>query len=472
MAILVLIFAAATIVWSLVYAKHASLLVGGTIFVSLGYLFNHHFWNIGIGPISLTMGRLLLVGLVLLLAWRWYRGQIKLRPLTGSDWLAVMLVSYLTLRFALTPEAGAAGTSVSPFWRLIASFWMPAALYGVVRNAELSERTWNRMLAGLTLLGVYLAVTGIAEVTEQWWAVYPRFIANPELGMHFGRARGPALMSASLGVFLAVAFWAAWFLWSHATRRGQLILMGALGLMCATLYFTYTRSTWIGLAGGLAIIPLLQSSRRWRPVLLGGLAITAIIGGVLVGDKLLNVGRKDDGSSSHSVYQRASFAIVSVRMFADAPLLGCGFGRFYDQKIPYLADRSQQIELDSLRGLDHHNTLLSILTETGLVGFTLFVGLLIAWTRAAWQLARNATAERWIQAQGLFTLATLIVYIANALFHDLTLSPSAQWLLCLTTGVTIGLQSQMRSTADCWRRTKQPQTDRPIAPGHWEASVT
>jgi len=47
-------------------------------------------------------------------------------------------------------------------------------------------------------------------------------------------------------------------------------------------------------------------------------------------------------------------------------------GRFYDRKMPYLSDRSQEFELESLRPLHHHNTLLSILTETGMIGFAAF----------------------------------------------------------------------------------------------------
>jgi len=58
-----------------------------------------------------------------------------------------------------------------------------------------------------------------------------------------------------------------------------------------------------------------------------------------------------------------------------------------------------------------------------------------------WQLVRDTTSESWVRAQALFTLATLIAYAANAMFHDLMLSPSEQWLLCLTTGVTVGLHS-------------------------------
>ena len=451
--------------WALVYARHGSLLVGGAAFVVVAYVFNHNFFHMSIGPVSMTLGRLLLAGLVVLFLWRWRQGTVEQHPLTGCDWLVALFAGYLTVRYAFTPAPTGIASSVPPTWRLIASFWMPTALYWIVRNAKSSERTWKAMLGCLVGLGVYLAITGLAEVSEQWWAVFPRFIADPTLGAHFGRARGPALMSASLGVFLAVCFWATWFLWARVSRGQQFVLVGAMALMAAALYVTYTRSTWLGLAGGLAVIPLLHLPRSWRPVLLAGMLLAGIAGGVAVGDRLVNMGRADsNGSAGHSVYQRASFFLVSMNMFRDAPVVGCGFGRFYDCKMPYLANRSQQIELEFIRQLDHHNTFLSLLTETGIIGFTLFTAMLIAWARAAWHLIRDSEAESWIRAQGLFTLATVIAYLSSAIFHDLTLSPSEQWLLYLTTGVTVGLHSRARCHVSANASAKTPTFAQPAIP--------
>ena len=175
------IFAVAAVVWAFVYARNGSLLVGGTIFFAVGYVLNHNVWTLSLGPISLTLGRVVLASLVVLMAWRWYRGEIKLRPLTGCDWLVALFTGYLTLRCFTTVEPAGIASSVSPTWRLIASFWMPAALFIIARNAELTERTWKAMLLGLTLLGTYLALTGIAEVHHQWWAVFPRFISDLSL---------------------------------------------------------------------------------------------------------------------------------------------------------------------------------------------------------------------------------------------------------------------------------------------------
>ena len=439
------IFAIAAVVWALVYARNGSLLVGGTIFVAVGYVLNHNLWTLSLGPISLTLGRVCLSGLVLLFVWRWWRGKIKLRPITGSDWLVAIFTAYLTLRCFFTAEPVGIASSVSPTWRLIASFWMPAALYTIARNAELNVRTWKAMLWGLTALGTYLALTGIAEVHHQWWAVFPRFIADPTLGTHFGRARGPALMSASLGVILAICFWSAWFLWARVGRKPQFVLVGIMATIAAAIYYTYTRSTWLGLAGGLAMIPVLHFPRSWKPTLITAMLLVGAAGALVMGDKIIGFERKDtDGSSAHSVYQRASFLHVSLNMFRDKPLVGWGFGRFYDAKLPYLSDRTQQIELESIRKLDHHNSFLSVLTETGIIGFALFVAMLSAWGRASWQLYRAKNVETWVTAHGLLSIAALIAYLASAIFHDLTLSPSEQWLLYLITGVTVGIQSSLR----------------------------
>ena len=445
MAAILIIFALAAAVWALVYAWRGSLVLGSVASLLLGYALTNNYWRLGVGPVSLTVGRVLIAGLVVLLIWRWRQGLVERRPLAGSDWLVAMFVGYVALRYLFTSPAVGIASSISPTWRIISCFLMPALLYLVIRCGEFSKRNWKIIFASFSCFGVYLAATGIAEVAGQWWAVFPNYISDPTLGTHFGRARGPALNSMSLGMFLAVCFWAAWFLWSRVNRRWQFVLLGSMGLMCVAMYFTYTRSSWLAFAITLAGIPLLHVHRSWRPVLLTGMLVAGFFGAVFVGERMINLDRRDaNGSASHSVYQRESFLIVSMRMFADDPLIGCGFGRFFDKKLPYLTDRSQQIELESIRDLDHHNTFLSVLTETGLIGLSLFIALLVAWGRVAWQLSRDATTERWIRAQGLFALAVLIIYAVNGMFHDLTLLPSEQWLLFLVAGSAVGMRGSLQ----------------------------
>ena len=67
-----------------------------------------------------------------------------------------------------------------------------------------------------------------------------------------------------------------------------------------------------------------------------------------------------------------------------------------------------------------------MLTETGLIGFGLFVAMLAGWTIQSWRLWRNTAAPDWVRAQGLMMLGTLAIYLGPALFVDLRFSPEAQ----------------------------------------------
>ncbi len=449
MEIVILFVALAAVIWGAAFAQRASLWFGAAAFIAAGYVLGPPLFSVHLGPVPVTIDRVLLVGLAAMAAWQWRQGRLQPGMMTGFDWLLVAALAYFTVRCAMTPSPPVGeGSSVKPWWKLIAAFWVPGAVYLAARVAPRSERSWRSAMGMLAGVGLFLALTAYAEIGKQWWAVFPRYIANPELGTHFGRARGPALNSASLGVFLTICFWAAWMLVPRASRPTKAALTVVLVLIAGAVYFTYTRSTWLGLAGGLAAIPLWQLPRRWRLPAALGVAMCGAIGVAALGGSVTELQRKDsDASAEHSVYQRASFVYVSMRMFRDAPVFGCGLGRFYDKKIPYLADRSQQLELESLRKLDHHNTLLSVLVETGFVGFTLFVGLLAAWLRAAWRVAADVAREPWQRTQGLFSLATLLTYLASALFHDLTLSPTEHWLLFFAAGTTVGLLADAKQPA-------------------------
>ena len=185
-------------------------------------------------------------------------------------------------------------------------------------------------------------------------------------------------------------------------RWQQLVLLAAMPLMAFGVLLTYTRSTWIGFAASALVVAGFHMPRRLRmPALAGGVLVGMLVAAVSW-SQLMDLKREGSaGDSEHSVDQRASFAYVSWQMFCDHPICGVGFGRFYDRKLPYLSDRSQRIELESIRGLHHHNTFLSVLTETGLVGLAAFVAVFVAWGRTAWRLATNVAAAPWVRAQGM-----------------------------------------------------------------------
>lgn len=450
MPIVALIVMAAGIVWGAIYARRGSLALGGAALVVVAYVFGYSFWNLHVGPLPLTLDRLVLVGLVgaFVLQWRW--GRLDSKPICGSDWLLAALLLILTgsLLTAGTPDVRPVD-SFSPMWRLVMSFVVPGVIYWIAREAPLSHRAWIGSMAILSALGIYLALTGLAELAGQWSLVFPRYISDPTLGIHFGRARGPELNSASLGVYLTVCLWCAWLLRPEVRRNWQLVLLAAVPLMMLGIYATLTRSTWIGLLASAAVVGFLQLHKSWRLPVFTLAALVSMFVLAAAWDSVVNVERETTASESgHSVDQRKSFTYVSWHMFKDHPLFGVGFGRFYDQKLPYLSDRSQDFELESLRQLHHHNTLLSLLTETGMLGLAAFLALLTAWARSAWSLIRDVKLPVWQRSQGLLMLAVIVTYLSSAVFHDLTLLPSQQWILFLVAGLTMNVRLSTAQSAE------------------------
>jgi N-acetylglucosaminyldiphosphoundecaprenol N-acetyl-beta-D-mannosaminyltransferase len=449
MPIVVAAVALAVVVWGAVYARRGSLLVGCGLLLFVSYTLGHEFWNAKIGPLPLTLDRVLLLGLTAAFVIRWRVGQLRMRPFTASDWMLAATLLLFATSALLSGTPGIADGVTSKWGRLVASFLIPAVLFVAIRHAPLTQRESIWLLAGFTLFGVYLAATALCEVTGLWSLVFPRYISNPDLGIHFGRARGPELNSVSLGLYLTASFWCAWTLLPLTRKRWmQLAIATTLPLMAAGVFFTYTRSTWIGLAASGLVVAAIEIPKRWR---LPAITMAALFGLLMLSTSWSNlIGLQREGTAAdaeHSVDQRKSFAYVSWKMFQDNPVFGVGFGRFYDRKLPYLSDRSQNFELDSIRPLHHHNTLLSVLTETGLVGLATFVTLLAVWTQNAWRLARNASLPRSSRAFGVLMLAILVNYLCSALFHDLTLLPSQQMLLFALAGLAVNLRQQSPDAA-------------------------
>ncbi|MEQ8846299.1 O-antigen ligase family protein [Botrimarina sp.] len=405
----------------------------------IGYVFGYDLWHADAGPIPLTLDRLALVGVMALFVWRLYLGHAPpLRPIV-LDWAIALLCGWLAVSCVLNRPGDGVHLPTSPLFRLIVSFWAPACLYAVLRVSVVDSRAAQRVLVVLACLGVYLGATALFETAGVWSLVFPRYIANPDLGLHFGRARGPALNSVSLGTHLAICAGAAWLLIPRASGAAKAFWLGAVGLMTLGVLLCYTRSTWIGMAAAGTAVVCLQLPKPWRGPSFAAACLVGVLALAVGKDALVALEREDSGSvSAHSVQQRTAFVYVSARMIRDNPLWGVGFGRFYDKKLPYLADRRQPFELESIRPLHHHNTVLSILVETGPIGLVAYLGVLGGFLWVGWRLAHDAAAPDACRRLGLLLIAAVLVYLPSAVFHDLSLVHSEQWLLFTIAGAAAG----------------------------------
>ena len=215
------------------------------------------------------------------------------KPLAGSDWLlAALLVDARRehARWPARPDVVAAD-AISPMWRLVMSFIVPAGLYWIARaSAAHRIAQWIGSLAILSVLGVYLVAHGPCRnhrpVVARVSALHRRSDARhplrprPRAGAQLGQ---PGRLSHGVPVVRVDCF-AANVRRELATRAA-----GRAAADGAGVFFTYTRSTWIGLAASGAVVGCLQlprslaaaavhDRRRWCGILVAAATWNDVVG--------------------------------------------------------------------------------------------------------------------------------------------------------------------------------------------------
>ncbi|MBJ7331724.1 MAG: O-antigen ligase family protein [Solirubrobacteraceae bacterium] len=343
--------------------------------------------------------RLLTVGLVLTpMAGNWAR--LGLPPMVAPDRLllaaGIVAVFGRTLTTAGTPlprwravhtamalylavvvaSALAVGTFFSDPVRLVDRGGLLAfGAFAVAPVAFATARDRRFLLWGLTLLGAYLSVTAVLEITAPQLVV-PSFIVDPSYTTHAGRARGPALEASANGLALFSCGMAALILRGLEDRPRVRALLVAVVVLCALgVLLTLTRSVWIGAITGTVVAMLAaRELRPWLlPTLLAGAVAVALAFTVIPG---LESSADSRASSQTTVWDRQNLNTAAVNMFLEQPLVGQGwdtFGRvangFFWQGDDY------PLTVNQTTGA--HNVVLARASEIGLIGVTLWAAAII-----------------------------------------------------------------------------------------------
>ncbi|WP_312720220.1 O-antigen ligase family protein [Mobilicoccus sp.] len=266
------------------------------------------------------------------------------------------------------------------------------------------------LLRGLSMLGVYLTFTAVAESAGLHALLFPRyivaFISDPRMSDASLRANGPFLSGEANGMALALCAVAA-FLLARLDRGGWRaagLLVGPAATAASVL--SMTRSVWLGVA--LAVVTVVWSRRglwQWIPFLAVAGAAVAVIGLAAVPDIADNIVER--GSTSRSLDDRANSNAGAMRAIADDPLTGVGWGRFV-RVGPDWVRQAEDYPVTTVN-IEVHNVVLSRAAELGIPAALLFTVILLAGPFAA--ILRRRTdpeAQDWRTAT---TAATLIWFV-------------------------------------------------------------
>ncbi len=433
--LLALMFAVSICPWGLSLLFRGRIEAVGMAVLIAGIIVGPQFYSFSLG-IGMSIDRLLLLLGCGLCGLRILQGEAKLPKLRKVDMLLGMFCVWI---FASTIGTDVPTGSEPPRSRWMTFILMPTILYFLARCSVIRSSDCKHLLTVLVGLGVYLGITGICEVSNLHFLVFPRFIVDPNNWEFLGRARGPILNPTGNGTVLTAAFAAALARVVHCKQLEQVGYITAAGIIGLGIVATLTRSVWLG---GFLVVATFGwiYFRRFLPAV-GLVGAAAVIGLSVMPSQIdiMNIKRDKHLSAADakkSVELRPVLAMVAWEMFKDHPLKGHGYGGYFESSPPYLAKRSQDAAFDVVRPYMQHNVILSLLIDSGLVA----VGLFLSWTvltcLTAYRLVRFRAATDDQRAVGLAVLGCMLPYYMNGMFHDVSVIPMLNSVLFFLAGIS------------------------------------
>jgi O-antigen ligase len=267
-------------------------------------------------------------------------------------------------------------------WSLLASkLVVPFAMFHIAALIFTSEARLRQFEIFCLVVLAYLTFTAIAFLSEAHALIFPRFILNPDLGIHVDRARGPLLQAVANGVSLIVLGLVA----LHSYIRGKMRRTALAVLLAAVpiaILATLTRAVWLSFGAALLAVALLFWRARSRRLFLA-ISIVAISAlALLFSSEQLRLTLDDRLNEEGPIEFRQAVYSGAWEMFLERPLLGWGFHQMQDELPRHVTGYHEKI-------LYAHNTYLELLAEQGAVGFGLYAWLM--WE--LWSLRRTVMPE-------------------------------------------------------------------------------
>jgi putative inorganic carbon (hco3(-)) transporter len=373
--------------------------------------------------------------------------------------LAWTIVSAISVRqlsgdglFALIDRFGAL-----PFLLCVAA---PAAY-----ATEGSRRFLGR---AFTVFGIYLGVEAAGQVLGLSFLVWPHYILDPSIGIHFDRARGPFVEAVADGMMCTYcAAIAGYVSLVDRSRRWRTVGWAAMLLCLLSVYMTLTRAVWIGAALALIVVVLVVPKFRRRGFgALGALTVAGVA--VYVAFPALADAANARSDDQLPVWDRLNTNAAAIRMVIDQPLNGIGWHMSATRMVEYVRQGADYPVTTASGEIEIHNVFLSRAAELGIPGFALWLAaftsaILFAVLRRPespdlqpWRVVLVAVVIGWGTAAMLGPVPYvqpnyLIWVLAGVVLRDYLIAPRSDLTRVADGGRIVLSQGADRSTASSSR---------------------
>ncbi len=390
----------------------ADLLVGLMLFVFLAFLEIVPFGAASVG-FSKVLGGLLFV------SWALVMTSTRRVPIANeyTRTIAFILGGFLGWTLLSTIWATVPGDALSTVQRYL----LNAGFFVIVATTIRSRRD-AALLMGAFAAGAFIA------------AIYG-LLSPGRFESEFGRLESAALDPNELSAVLVPAV--ALCMFTALGLRRPLLQLGALlvGSVCGlTILMTVSRGGLIALF--VMLIVAVIAGGRWRPQMLL-VAATVAAGGFIYFSAFAPpsaVEHLESTTQGDARFAEGRYTIwqIAWRMAEDNPLLGVGGGNFAIESRNYLLEPGAAPRSDLIidRNIVVHNTYLETAVEYGIIGVSLFLGLIAACLAALIKSVR--TFKRAGDREMELLARALIAAISGILVADIFISEQfskALWLL-------------------------------------------
>jgi O-antigen ligase len=351
-------------------------------------------------------------------------------PVSRAKWVTLPLCAFLLLALPSVPLLPSIDEGAKPEW-----LQLPMVGFQYLRNPSSELLEWIRLA---TVLVAFLWAAWCVRTPQRlrWLvavviasAAYPIGSALYHLasGRTHDRAGGfksvdgtfvhPNYFASYLTIVMVLAIVAFFESRSLAVRAAVLVVIAG-GLVC--LFFTYTRTAWIGFAAALLVVTVLQYRRL---AVIGAVAV--VVGALAVPAATHRAeARFADLSSASPTYQTNSWGWRKeqwrrmVPYGLERPVTGRGFGSYFRDTVAVfgLSNRdfaTRPTNPSQQRGFGAHNDYVKALVETGVAGLVLWVLVLAGLVSVAIRARSAPGAEPYASAMVGVTLALAGMSLAD-----------------------------------------------------------
>lgn len=385
------------------------------------------------------------------------------------EWLMVAFAVLCILSWFVT---GADSEGVKLRWlnTIFQLACFPFLAYYIASNSRYSEHDLKRLLNGVLIIQSYLVFTGLAAHYQISWLVWPRYMLDTTLMNQADRLTGPFTNSSMLGAALVMNLGCLCIMTLYSQGWKRLYLYALMIVSCACIYFTSTRTVWLGLFAVLVTFYVSRTGLRKPARMIGMFLLAVALAGI--GSKFSLYQNSLFSRRQQTIQYRLINLEAGLKLFSEHPYFGIGYGGF--------ARRMHQGDVgfdEKALGSGNENTWLGILVDLGLVGFSLYAMIFLLLIRSNIQTLRRYDGEQpFARPFAALALAVVIYTAINANTGDLRFHLYDPCFAFLLQGIAARLGSRAPEASAFgeanWEHTVEEASDfdvsKPVRAGMYE----